>query len=106
MTRFHDRQPGLADLQREICTFRNLCLNQLHGISIRKKPQARSRNGACGPAFAAQASGGRMSDAPEFGRIRVRLRVWAQALIRDRGASRERVWATMQQDHTTQHRTT
>ncbi len=43
MTRFHERQPGLADLQREICTFGNLSLKQLHGISIREKPQARSR---------------------------------------------------------------
>ena len=46
MTRFHDRQPGLADLQREICTFGNLSFKQLHGISIRKKPQARSRSGS------------------------------------------------------------
>ena len=37
-----------------------------------------------------------MSDAPEFGRIRVRVRVWAQALS-GMGASRERVCATMQQ---------
>jgi len=45
-----------------------------------------------------------MSDASEFGRIRVRVRVWAQALS-GRGASREHVCATIQQGHIMQHRT-
>jgi len=55
--------------------------------------------------FCGSRSGGQMSDAPEFGRIRVRVRVWAQALS-GRGASRDLVCVTMQQDHIMQHRTT
>ena len=42
MTRFHDRQPGLADLQREICTFGNLSFKQLHSVVFgrNRKPAA------------------------------------------------------------------
>ena len=95
MTGFHDRQPGLADLQREICTLGNLSFKQLHSVVFGRNRKPAAVMVRCGPAFAAHASGGQMSDAPEFGRIRVRVRVWAQALS-GRDASRERVCATME----------
>ena len=74
MTRFHDRQPGLADLQREICTFGNLSFKQLHSVVFGRNCKPAAVVVRYGPAFAAHASGGRMSDAPQFGCIRVRVR--------------------------------
>ena len=74
MTRFHYRQPGLADLQREICTFGNLSFKQLHSVVFGRNCKPAAVVVRYGPAFAAHASGGRMSDAPQFGCIRVRLR--------------------------------
>ena len=68
----------------------------LHSVLFGRNRKLAAVMVRCGPAFAAHASGGPMSDAPEFGRIRVRVRVWAQALS-GMGASRERVCATMQQ---------
>ena len=92
------RPPGATPNRREGCFM-------TRGCSIRKKPRARSRTGAMWVRFCGSRLWRHKSDAPEFGRIRVQLRVWAQALS-GRGASSERVCATMQQDHTMQHRTT
>ena len=78
MTRFHDRQPGLADLQREICTFGNLSFKQLHSVVFGRNRKPAAVVVRYGPAFAAHASGGRMSDAPHFGCIRVRVRAFGR----------------------------
>ena len=48
VTGCHDQQPGLADLEPEICTF-EIRVSSNSRCSICKKPQARSRNCDAGP---------------------------------------------------------